>query len=67
VTKLPDAERLLLQLRYEQELTLAEIARVMNFKDAFTADRRLRSVLARLQSELAPATKKVTARPCNTV
>jgi RNA polymerase sigma factor (sigma-70 family) len=66
VSALPASDRLLLQLRYEQDLTLAEIALLANLKDAFAVDRRLRAILARLRSEFpARSAKSTDSRPCN--
>ena len=52
LARLAAQDRLLLLLRYEQELTLAEVARVLALKDAQTADRRIREALARLREHL---------------
>ncbi len=52
VAALPAADRLLLRLRFDEELTLREVARAAGLKDAQTADRRLRAVLAHLRSTL---------------
>jgi RNA polymerase sigma factor (sigma-70 family) len=41
--------RLLLQLRYEQELTLKEIARLLRLGDPFRARREIQSALAELE------------------
>jgi DNA-directed RNA polymerase specialized sigma subunit len=45
-------DRLLLQLRYEQELTLEQVARVLHLENAQQADRRIREVLSRLRTEI---------------
>lgn len=45
-------ERLLVRLRFEQGLTLREIAGLMNLKDAQTADRRIQEILEKLRKEL---------------
>jgi RNA polymerase sigma factor (sigma-70 family) len=45
--------RLMLRFRYEKDLTLAEVARLMGLSNAQAADRRLRAIVARLQEELA--------------
>ncbi len=50
---LPHEDRLLIQMRFEQDLTLAEIARVSGLKDAQTADRRIRAALDVLRGRLA--------------
>lgn len=43
------AERLLIRLRYEQELTLEQVARTAGLPDPQTADRRLKQILAGLR------------------
>jgi RNA polymerase sigma factor (sigma-70 family) len=48
------SERLLLKLRFDQEMTLLGIARLMELKDAQTADRRIRDVLEKLRKKLLP-------------
>ncbi len=50
VRSLPDSDRLLLRVRFEQGLTLAEIARLIGLNGAQQADRRLRDILARLRA-----------------
>lgn len=50
--KLEGGERLLLQLRFEENLTLREVARVLGLKDAQAADRQIRDVLAKLRDAL---------------
>ena len=66
VSVLAEGDRLLLQFRYEQGLTLTEIALLANFKDAAAVDRRLRSILVRLRSEFPPGyAKNSSSRPCN--
>jgi RNA polymerase sigma factor (sigma-70 family) len=50
--RLHASERLLLKLRYDQELTLSGIARIMSLKDAQTADRRIREILEKLRKHL---------------
>ncbi|MFB3923163.1 MAG: RNA polymerase sigma factor [Terriglobia bacterium] len=52
VADLPASDRLLLRLRYEEDLTFDKIARIMGLKDAQAADRRIRDILARLQASL---------------
>ncbi len=52
VARLEPAERLLLQLRFSQGVTLAKLARFAGLPDAQTADRRLRAILDRLKKEL---------------
>ncbi len=45
-------DRLLLQLRYEEGLTLARVAHVCGLKDPWAADRRIRDLLKRLRAVL---------------
>jgi RNA polymerase sigma factor (sigma-70 family) len=45
-------ERLLLRLRYEQDLTLAEVARLTGLQDPFRANRQIQSALATLATLL---------------
>lgn len=52
LARLEPAERLLLQLRYEEGLTLARVAHVCGLKDPWAADRRLRDLLGRLRASL---------------
>ena len=48
LAKLPADQRLLLRLRYEQNLTLAEVARLTGQPDPFRANRRIQAALDRL-------------------
>jgi RNA polymerase sigma factor (sigma-70 family) len=50
--RLSGEDRLLLGLRYEQGLTLRQVAELMELNNAQQADRRLREVLALLREEL---------------
>ena len=45
LARLPTEERLLLRLRYEQNLSLAEVARLTNQADLFRANRQIQSAL----------------------
>jgi RNA polymerase sigma factor (sigma-70 family) len=45
LSKLPAEQRLLLRLRYEQGLTLAEIARLTGQSDLFRANRKIQVAL----------------------
>jgi len=54
--RLSKSERLLLKLRFEQDLTLREVAELLDLKDAQTADRRIREVLEKLRQELSGKT-----------
>lgn len=53
VRQLPPEDRLLVRLRLEQDLTLAEVARVAGLSGPQQADRRLREIYARLRGMLA--------------
>lgn len=48
LSRLPPEQRLLLRLRYEQDLTLAEVARLTGQPDPFRANRHIQAALARL-------------------
>jgi len=48
LSRLPAEQRLLLRLRYEQSLTLVEVARLTGQPDLFRANRRIQGALARL-------------------
>ena len=48
LARLPAEQRLLLRLRYEQNLTLAEVARLTNQPDLFRVNRRIQSALKAL-------------------
>lgn len=52
VGQLPPGDQVLLDLRFGQELTLEQIARVEGLESAQTADRRIRDVVARLRLAL---------------
>ena len=52
LARLEPSERLLLQLRFGQGVTLAKVARFAGLPDAQTADRRIRGILDRLKKEL---------------
>ncbi len=49
--RLSKPERLLVRLRFEQALTLQEIARLLDLKDAQTVDRRIRDAIKKLRGE----------------
>lgn len=49
---LPESDRLLIRLRYQEALTLQEVAKLVGLKDAQTADRRLREIIDHLRQEL---------------
>jgi len=50
--KLSAGERLMLRLRFEEDLTLEQIARLFKLADAQTADRRIRELLERARKEM---------------
>jgi RNA polymerase sigma factor (sigma-70 family) len=52
VTGLPKHERLLLQLRFEEDLSLEEIARLTGLGDAQRAHRQIAAVLKKLRSAM---------------
>jgi RNA polymerase sigma-70 factor (ECF subfamily) len=49
---LPKHERLLLQLRFEEDLSLEEIARITSLGDAQRAHRQIAAVLQKLRSSM---------------
>ena len=49
---LSDSDRLLIRLRYQEGLTLQQVARLVGLKDAQTADRRLRDIIEHLRQLL---------------
>ena len=52
VSTLPPGDRLLIALRFQHGLTLAEVARGVGLKDAQSADRRLRAVVDRIRAAI---------------
>lgn len=50
--KLSAGERLMLRLRFEEDLTFEQIARLFKLADAQTADRRIRQLLERVRKEV---------------
>ena len=52
VASLGDSDRLLVRLRYQEGLTLQQVATVVGLKDAQTADRRLRDIIDHLRKVL---------------
>ncbi len=50
--KLSKRDRLVIQLRFEQELTLEQIARLVDLGNAQRADRQIKEILARLREEM---------------
>jgi RNA polymerase sigma factor (sigma-70 family) len=55
LSRLPDRDRLVVRLRFEQELTLEEIARLLNLDNAQSADRRIREAIENLRKSMTPA------------
>ena len=53
LSRLPGRDRLLIRLRFERDLTLDEIARLLNLGNAQSADRRLRLAIENLRRALA--------------
>lgn len=51
--QLSKRERLLVRLRFEQELTLEQIAKLLDLGNAQRADRQIKEILARLRVELS--------------
>jgi RNA polymerase sigma factor (sigma-70 family) len=52
LASLTDSDRLLVRLRYQQGLTLQQVANLVGLKDAQTADRRLRDIIDHLRQAL---------------
>jgi DNA-directed RNA polymerase specialized sigma24 family protein len=52
LARLPSADRFMLRLRFEQDLTLDQVARLSGLPDAQTADRRLRKILDVLRQKI---------------
>jgi RNA polymerase sigma factor (sigma-70 family) len=52
LARLPTRERLLVRLRFEQGLTLEQIAKLLDLGNAQRADRQLKDILARLREDL---------------
>lgn len=50
--KLPAPERVLLRLRFAEDLTLEQVGRITGLGDAQTVDRHIRKILSRLQEEM---------------
>jgi RNA polymerase sigma factor (sigma-70 family) len=50
--RLPERERLLILLRFEQELTLEQVAKLLNLGNAQRVDRQIKTILAKLREEL---------------
>jgi RNA polymerase sigma factor (sigma-70 family) len=52
LASLSDSDRLLVRLRYQEGLTLQQVAKLVGLKDAQTADRRLRDIIEQLRQAL---------------
>lgn len=52
LASLTDSDRLLIRLRYQEGLTLQQVAKLVGLKDAQTADRRLRDIVDHLRLAL---------------
>jgi RNA polymerase sigma factor (sigma-70 family) len=63
LSRLPPQQRLLLRLRFEQDLTLAEVARLTRQQDPFRANRQIQAALAALADLMEPDEPDRTAKP----
>lgn len=52
LASLTDSDRLLIRLRYQEGLTLQQVAKLVGLRDAQTADRRLRAIIDHLRQAL---------------
>lgn len=52
LTSLSKSDRLLIRMRYQEGLTLQQVAKLVGLKDAQTADRRLRDIIDHLRQAL---------------
>lgn len=59
VAALPARERLIVQLRFEQELSLEEIARVCGLRDAQNVHRALTAILRKLREAMQQSSGKI--------
>ena len=55
LAKLPPRPRLLLRLRYQQELTLEEVARLVGLPDPYRTHREIQAAVEALGRQLPPA------------
>jgi RNA polymerase sigma factor (sigma-70 family) len=55
LSRLPPGDRLLVRLRFERNLTLVEIGRLLDLGGPQAADRRIREVLGKLRAFLEPS------------
>jgi len=60
LSRLAERERLLIRLRFERELTLEQVARILHLGDAQCADRRIKEVLQKLRAEIESHEKRAT-------
>lgn len=67
MARLPAPDRLLLRLRFERDLTLDEIARLLHLGNAQQADRRIRDVVGRLRATLGEPAGAPGKRPVASV
>lgn len=63
LASLPHPQRLLLKMRYEQNLTLEQIARLTGQPDPFRVHRLIQAALAALRERLTPRVELSTAKP----
>jgi RNA polymerase sigma factor (sigma-70 family) len=52
LSRLPQRDRLLIRLRFEQELTLDQVAKLLDLRNAQQVERQITAVLAKLRQEL---------------
>jgi len=52
LTHLPPREQLMIRLRFERDLTLEQVAKLLDLGNAQRAERQIRTVLAKLRREL---------------
>jgi DNA-directed RNA polymerase specialized sigma subunit len=55
-------DHLLLRMRFEEDLTLAEIARLAGLKDAQTADRKIRAIVDHVRGQLRGFFPRITGK-----
>jgi RNA polymerase sigma-70 factor (ECF subfamily) len=79
MARLPPQQRLLLRLRYQQNLTLEEVARLTRLPDPFRANRKIQAALAALAELMtsgstpnlvrrsSPVPKILAGCPCKTL
>lgn len=62
IGELPSEEQILLRMRFEQDLTLQEIARIAGLQDAAAADRRIRGLLERVRNRMTRFSARFTEK-----